>query len=398
MKKRSGMPFIHRRRLLLAALLFPLLLLARPADAAGQTRADSAAILLATATRIGNDGRGEVAEALYDYILQRFGDTPAAERVRALRAVSPVVGRVGRIELQVWGTLYGAWLGIAVPLVFSADQPEPYGLGLLLGAPAGFFAARAYGGSRPLTEGQARAITWGGTWGTWQGLGWAAVFDIGIDTRQECFSDPPDCMDVEEGDATEENVAAAVAGGLAGIAVGTILSRKPISQGLATTVTYGSLWGTWIGLALGVITEGDDGDTDDRLLTFTLLGGDAGLITAAVFGPRLAISRNRVRLISLAGLVGGLAGGGLDLLVQPDDIEVAVGIPLATSLAGLIFGAYATRSFDDGGDGAASGALIDLRGGEWRVDVPLPMPAATRDPRTGRIHAAVHVPLIQARF
>ena len=47
------------------------------------------------------------------------------------------------------------------------------------------------------------------------------------------------------------------------------------------------------------------------------------------------MSRNRTRLVSIAGVIGGLAGAGLDLIVQPDNEKVAIGIPLAGSIAGL---------------------------------------------------------------
>jgi hypothetical protein len=389
------------RRFLLAALLIPTILAWKPADAAAQTRSDSAAVLLATAIRFANEGRGEVAEALHNFILERFGDTPAAARVRELRVRSPVSSRPGRTELMVWGTMYGAWLGVAVPLIADADSPEPYGIGLLLGAPVGFFASRAYGRSRTITDGQARAITLGGTWGTWQGLGWAIALDIGTDTEQVCIPDLP-CFDTETGNPIEERVTAAVVGGLAGILAGALISRKPISPGLASTVNFGALWGTWVGLAGGLIVDieddPDETNDDDQKLIWTLIGGNAGLLTTAILAPRWQLSRNRARLISLAGLIGGLAGGGIDLLVQPDDTDVAVAIPLATSLAGLVFGAYATRTFDDGSDGGPGGVLLDVRAGHLSLDVPAPLPTFVRDDRTGKSHPALHIPVLRARF
>jgi len=386
------------RRLLLAALLIPTILACKPGDAAAQTRSDSAAVLLATAIRFANEGRGEVAEALHSYILERFGDTPAAARIREQRVRSPVGSRPGRTELMVWGTTYGAWLGGAVPLIADADSPEPYGLGLLLGAPVGFFASRAYGRSRTITDGQARAITFGGTWGTWQGLGWAIALDVGTDTERVC-PDFQQCYDIETGDPIEERVTAAVIGGLAGIVTGALISRKPISAGVASTVNLGALWGTWVGFASGLIVDIEDGaEDDDQKLIWTLIGGNAGLLATAILAPRWQLSRNRARLISVAGLIGGLAGGGIDLLLQPDDSDVAIAIPLATSLAGLVVGAYATRDFDAGGDGGAGGVLLDVRAGGLHLDMPAPLPTLLRDARTGKSHPALYIPLLRARF
>lgn len=370
--------------------------MAAPTAAEAQSRADSAAILLSAASRFGNEGRSDVAEALYEMILQRFGDTPAAERVRQLRAASPFASRAGHTELQVWSTLYGAWLGVAVPLMLDADGPEPYGLGLLLGAPSGFLLSRAWLRGRALGEGQARAITFGGTWGTWQGFGWAEVSDLGIRTERVCPipDSPSECFDVESGSATEERVAAAVAGGLAGIVTGALLARKPISNGLAATVNYGALWGSWFGVAGGVLADLDG----DDLLAATLIGGNAGLLTTAILGPRWRLSRNRARLISLGGLVGGLAGGGVDLLLRVDDEKVAIGIPLATSIAGLALAARFSRGFDtEGGDGGAN-ALLELDRGTWTADLPPVLPVIGRRAGRGEVRFGVYVPIVRAAF
>jgi hypothetical protein len=391
-----------RRSLLSLALAFTAAAagLALPAPAAAQTRADSAAVLLDAARRFEAQGRNEVADALFDLILERFRDTAAAGEVRRLRSAMPAgrASRGGRVELQVWGTLYGLWLGVAVPLMLGADDPEPYGIGLLVGGPLGFLASRAYANSRSLSEGQARAITLAGTWGTWQGFGWAQVLDLGIRNERVCPGIGP-CYDQETGDTAEELTAAAVGGGMAGIVIGALISRRNVPTGLAATVNYGSLWGSWIGLAAGILGDAEG----DALLAAALIGGNAGLATTAVLGPRWNFSRNRARLISLAGLVGGLAGAGIDLLVQPDDEKVAVGIPLATSLAGLAFGVPATRAHDrppagpGGGDDGAALLRID-RSGPLQLDVPRPAPALLPDRRGRPRIPAISLTLLHARF
>jgi hypothetical protein len=90
------------------------------------------------------------------------------------------------------------------------------------------------------------------------------------------------------------------------------------------------------------------------------------------------VSRSRARLVSIAGVLGGLAGGGIDLILQPDDEKVAVGIPLAGSVLGLVIGAAATRedvatrvgSLDDG----AGDALLGVRNGRLALGTPVPTP------------------------
>lgn len=384
----------------------------RPAPQPAQvTRADTAAILLAASRDFQAEGMSQVAEALLQYLSERYPDTPAgATALEALRGLPAATSsQSSRVELQVWSTLYGLWLGVAIPAALGADGSEPYGLGLLVGGPGGFLAGRALAKSRPMSEGQVRAITFGGTWGTWQGFGWAEVLDIG---EKEVCDGPGFCY-VDESNA-EEIIASMIVGGLAGIATGAVLSRKPISAGTATTVNFGGFWGTWFGVAGSVLAdlEGDD------LLAGTLVGGNAGILATALMAPGWDLSRNRARLISIAGVMGGLAGGGLDLLIQPDDEKVAIGIPLATSIAGLALGATLTRdrdrrasgSDDDGRHAAAGGesttsppaegVLLHYAGGRLGVGVPAPFPTlmAVEGPRGSSWKPGWGVTLFRAAF
>jgi hypothetical protein len=334
-------------------------------------------VLFQTARDFESRERWDVAEPLYRLILERYASTPAAALARERLAAPPdeVVYGSGRVEAQVWMTLYGAWLGVAVPGAFGADEPEAYGTGLLLGGPAGFLAGRALANALDLTEGQARAITLGGTWGTWQGWGWREVLELG--TEEVCDRDPfgPGEFCYEAEDASEEQFAAMIVGGLAGVAGGAMFSGRDITPGTGTLVNFASLWGSWFGFAGGVLGDLED----DGLLASTLIGGDVGLATAALLAPRWNVSRNRARLISIAGVLGGLAGGGIDLIAQPDNEKVAVAIPLAGSLLGLVLGTVATREGDaarigPSGPGGDDGALLGLRDGRLDLGTPVPVP------------------------
>lgn len=393
----AGWRFIVSAAVLAFVFLFP------QDRAEAQTAADSAAVLLEAAERFEGRGRTDVADALRGMILERFPGTFAAAEVRRLREVRPVVAedRSGAVELRVWSTLYGAWLGIAIPMIADADGPEAHGIGLLLGAPAGFFAARAYGRSRPLSEGQARAITWGGTWGTWQGFGWAKVLDLGVETVRECPDPAIPCYDLRVDNGTQETVGAMVAGGLTGIIVGGVLSRKPIPASQATIVNFGSLWGTWFGFTGSYLADLED----DALLAGTLVGGNAGLVASALLGPGWNLSQSRARLISIAGVAGGLAGGGVDLIIQPENGKVGVAIPLAGSIAGLTLGALLTRPDPVRAAGPdespeTAGALLRRDAGEWSFDLPTPVPTFVRDERAGDgvLRPAVTLRLLDARF
>ena len=356
--------------LLGTVLIVPVL---RPAPARAQvTAADSAAVILETARLFQSEDRWEVAEALYRLIVDRYGATTAAAEARVRLAAPPALVAYGdgTVELTVWMTLYGAALGVAVPGAFGADTPEPYGVGLLTGGPAGFFAGRTLARSRDLTEGQARAITLGGTWGAWQGFGWREVFDLGVDQRCDSAFGGEFCYDVE--DDVEEAFAATVLGSLAGIATGALFSGRDITPGTATAVNFASLWGTWFGVAGGVLIDLED----DDLLAATLIGGDAALLAAALMAPGWNVTRSRARLVSIAGVLGGLAGAGVDLLVQPDSEKAAIAIPLLGSVAGLALGVVSTRNSSAPAvlEAAADGSLIRYDDGGLRLGLPTLVP------------------------
>ncbi|WP_423926031.1 tetratricopeptide repeat protein [Candidatus Palauibacter sp.] len=374
--------------------------LAVPTSAVAQvTAADSAAVLVATAGDFEARGELEVARALYEEVVRRYPDTPGAERARArLAGLAPATtpqDRRGDTEFRVWSTLYGLWLGVAVPSLADAHGSEPYGVGLLLGGPAGYLAGRAFSRSRSLSVGQARTITWAGTWGVWQGLGWAHALDLRA--RRGCDYCGPDENAV---------VATALAGGLAGILTGTLLSRGEVTEGTAASTYLGSLWGTWFGLAGAGVLDLDD----TAVWTSTLLVGNAGLLAGALAGSKLDLSSRRAHMISLGGLIGGFGGIGIVLIAEPSSSSSGdFAIPLAASLVGLGLGALLTRDREGApgeGSGAApaasgllAGALLTRSGNKLAVGLPMPFATTVRDPeRSGRRHTAWNVPLLAVRF
>ena len=266
--------------------LFWIAVAAPTSDLSAQvSAADSASVLLGAASHFEIEGRRGVAAAIYEHLLERFPETPAAvEARRLLEAVRAAGGEdegSGRVELQVWATLFGLWSGIALPAALGADGPEAYGVGLLVGGPVGLLVARAAMRSRSFSEGQTRAVTWGGTWGTWQGLGWYEVLDWG--EREVCTGGV--CYLVDEGD--EERFASMLVGGLAGVATGAVFARGDVASGVASGAHYGSLWGTWLGVAGSVLLDLDEGD---QPWTMTLLAGNAGLVGGALLA-RSALPR-----------------------------------------------------------------------------------------------------------
>lgn len=373
---------------------------ARPA--VGQaTGADTAAVLLGTAQRLQEEGHPPLARAILRLIVRAYPGTPAADdaqgQLTALRRSSDSTS--GRVELIVWGTTYGAWLGFALPAALGADSPEPYGAGLLAGTPLGFFGARTFGRAHPISLGQARILRFATMWGSWQGVGWQQALNIGRRTWSFCDPYTDYCYTIER-QSDRAPVTMALVGSLAGLGAGVALARSVnISPGTAAMIEFSGYWATWYGVASGVLFAWED----DRLLTLALVSGDAGVLAASLIAPGLDVSVGRARLISVTGLVGALAGLGLDLLLDVQDDKTAIAIPMAASLAGLGLGVAWTKNYDTRASDESPGpnALLNLRPGRAGLGVPTPIPAVLTTGFNGsrmRRELGVKVPLLQATF
>jgi hypothetical protein len=384
----------HANVLSRVALVLGLMTSGLPTQVVSQiTPADSAAVLLDAARLLEARGRLEAAEALYQLLVERYGDTTsgAAARDRLSGRTGQRLGQSSRTEMQVWATTFGLWLGVAVPAAFGANDSPPYGVGLLLGGPAGLLAGRALARSA-LGPGQTRAITFGGTWGTWQGFGLAEVLDLGEDLACDldfCYADS----------GTEERFAAMVVGGVAGVVAGSLIARRPVGHAVATAANHGALWGTWLGFASATLA---DVEGDDQLLA-TLVAGNAGLVLGAWAADRSGWSRNRIRMVSVGGVIGGLGGLGVDLIAQGESEKTAVGIALAGSLVGLAIAAGTTGGMDSslrGDNGEGGAALLNIGDGHIRLGAPLPLPTVVPVDGGGarQWRPALSVPLLRATF
>ena len=386
-----------RSSLLVVTALLVLLCAHTPAAAQQPiTRADSADVLVGTAERLHANGSEVLAEALAALVRRRYADTPAAARADLLLATlrANASSGAGRIGLVAYSTIYGAWLGVAVPIMFEADRPQAYGLGLLTGAPLGFFGGRWFARDRSISGGDAGLIAWSGVWGTWQGGGWMGV----LGDRTECSGDVCYAVDADAPDV----VGATVIGGLLGtVAAAWVADRVDVSGGTATMISWSSLWGTGAGLVASVLADLDG----DEVLAAALIGGDAGFATAAALGPHWDMSTGRAWLVNAAGVMGGAIGGGVDLLIQPDNDDVAILIPAIGAAAGLGLGAWLTRDMDEGRMREGSireapdhGALLGLRNGDWDVALPIPTPILLQMDGAPEPEPGLRVQLIDARF
>jgi hypothetical protein len=405
---------IWMRRALMLAVLLGAGLVADVRPVRAQAAADTAAVLLDVAAGLEREGRAQLAGAIYNLILERYPNSAAAQEVKRRRSTAtlPVthMDRGGRAELIVFGTLYGLWLGVAVPASLGSEEPAIYGLGLLAGGPGGFIAARNYAEKSLRGEGHARAITFGGAWGTWQAFGWREVLDLGEKPYTYCAEYSPitnECLrEAEAGTEIDEKVVFRymLLGGLTGIVAGDLIGKKNrITPGDATTTSLGALWGSWYGFASGVMLGSldDDGvDDGDEQLAWILAGGDAGLVASALMARKWDWTREQARLISIAG-VAGLAGGlGVDLLVQSENERVNIGIPMVTSIIGLVVGtkwASDRGPGDAGEDGGSGDALLNVERGKLGLSTPMPSPMMLRNEQ-GRRVPGLAIPILNASF
>lgn len=349
------------------------------------TRADSAAILLNAAQQLEAGGQRVAANAVLAFIVRNYGDTPSAATARHdLAGRSSEAEGGGRVELVAWTTLYGAWLGVAVPAALSVNSAELYGLGLLVGGPAGFTAAQSIATSRHVTLGEARAMTFGFRWGSSQALGWLSELTDDV--------------------STETAFTTLVLGGVGGMALGGAVAHgRRLTAGQVAFAAQGYYWGTYYAATLCAIL-----DIDTRTASYVLAGGDIGMIAAGLAAPE-GITAGRAWLTSALGITGMLGGWGLDLIVQPEGEDLILGIPMVASAVGLVIGsrvaAEMARQRPEAGDapGAAAlpSALLDVGASGLRVGLPAPSPRLVPVGERGfrRLYRpAVAVPLVRVAF
>ncbi|MBI5869196.1 MAG: hypothetical protein HZB43_13065 [candidate division Zixibacteria bacterium] len=288
-------------------------------------------------------GRYDVSHALVSDLLSEYPGTPVANDAatvqaditrlsqtrRALFLPGGLLDQSGRTDVLVFSGYYGVWAGIAIPVCLNSHSSEVYALGLLTGAPGALLLTSRLTRDAELGRGRASVITLGGHLGTWQGLGWGGV--SGWDERGV--------------------VAAGLVGGLVGITGATLWTRDVyITEGHGSLMSSSMNWGAWFGLTTAVVA----GLEDDNVLRAALIGSDVLVVTAGIAARNVHMSRGRVRLISLMGLVGTVAGFGLDALVNVDDGKVVMAVAGLGSVTGLLLGARITRDYDAGKDLASA--------------------------------------------
>jgi hypothetical protein len=105
-------------------------------------------------------------------------------------------------------------------------------------------------------------------------------------------------------------------------------------------------WGAWLG-AVGAAAAGAD-----DVLPASLVGSDALLVATAAAARDTGMTKKRVRLMNLGGVMGASAGMGLCVLAHVDDEKAAAGVVGLFSLIGA--GVAVTKSQGEPGVQSAS--------------------------------------------
>ena len=234
------------------------------------------------------------------------------------------IDQSGRVGTVVFSTLYSTWLGIGTArLADETDNAKSIATGMMIGAPTGLLTSLIVTQNAKLTRGQSALINFSGSWGTWQGLGWAIL--------------------ISEDDGEKPLISSTMIGGLSGLIATSALTRKiDPSLGDMAIINYGALWGTWLSMAAGRVVRLADGD---ELLAWTLIGGNIGTIAMASLSSEIDITPARAHWINLGGVVGTMVASGVVMIMAESDIseKTAFATLMIGGIAGLIVGVSNTR-------------------------------------------------------
>ncbi len=256
------------------------------------------------------------------------GDTAAGARelmalAKALQIQTGNTGKnSGRTELVAFSTLYGIWAGIATSIILELDEGAL--LTTFLTGGGGLATSLLLTRGKDVTDGEAALVSTLGTWGTWNGVALAIIFDV---------DDPNDVLRI------------ALTAGVAGISGAVLLNQKlSLSAGDVALVSTGGTWGTFLA-GMGLLITNADLSSEGFAGTL-LVGSDAGLVAGALLAQNLEVSRGRMRLIDLSGALGALLAGGVMALGDASDSQL-IGTGLSVgAIGGLALGTYLSADWD----------------------------------------------------
>jgi hypothetical protein len=250
-------------------------------------------------------------------------------------------------ELALFQTLHGLALGIEVCVAMKCREPEPYlGLSLAGGVAGAVVSLRLIG---PVTSGQRALFNSGTMWGAFNAL-----------TAMMAFT-----PDDEAGFAV-----GLIAGQTAGLFAGALLFNKRPTAGQVGLATSGGQWAAVL-MGLSLMAATTDPSIGELGLSL-LVAADVGLAMGAYIGRlRPDISRAQTFAIDAGGIVGGVAGGGLGVMLSGHVEDRTTAAMAALGVAGgLAAATYFTRDWGDSEDDEHSGGKRGDQRGPHTVIMP----------------------------
>ena len=166
----------------------------------------------------------------------------------------------GKAELLSSTTIFGIGYGFGIPFVLGADETETYMLCGLLGSGIGYFAGNLISNSQDYTVGDASVFSNCGLLGAYV----PTVINVITETNEP-----------------EPVVATAILGSALGMYIGDRLVKgKDFTKSQGTFITIGTFAGGLLGGALGLLIEGNDLNSDGKLVSLFSSFGAVGGFTA----------------------------------------------------------------------------------------------------------------------
>jgi len=363
-----------------------------PGAAEGQMDADVFLQVRGRATGIyrgATDDAGQIVETaadtaeemLRDAAAHGFGSSPPASGPdgSGFGPVAPPADN-GVIDLTISETLQGIAVAYLVCMSFDIRDWRIIGPTLLMGGSTGLAAALLADYYLPIGMADAEIVAGGGWWGILEGALLAKTLGAGDITGLAPWS---------------------LLGWSLGLGTGiTLAATLDLTTGDAALVNSAAAWGTFAGAVVAGTILGRDIFTTDTDYDYAIpfAGLNAGLVSGIVASLFADVSRGRMALIDLSGMLGVLLGASLGtplIFESPDENDKRwySAIMLASAGTGLALGALLTSGLDDDDNAAAAAAAMVEVEPSGNVSFHLPVPRPWFDPHPTHSATAGHLGL-----
>lgn len=362
-----------------------------PGAAEGQIDADVFLQVRGRATGIyrgATDDAGEIADTAADTAEEMLRDAAAHGFGSSAPAPGPGDGGFGPvappaddgvIDLTISETLQGIAVAYLACMSFDIQDWRIIGPTLLMGGGTGLAAALLADYYLPIGMADAELVAGGGWWGILEGVLLAKTLGAGDMTGLAPWS---------------------LLGWSLGLGTGiTLAATLDLTTGDVALTNSATAWGTFAGAVIAGTILGRDIFTTDTDYDYAIpfAGLNAGLVSGIVASLFVDVSRGRMALIDLSGVLGVLLGASLGtplIFESPDENDKRwySAIMLVSAGTGLTLGALLTAGMDEDDNAAAmaAAAVVEVEpSGDVSLHIPVPRPWF--DPRPTRSSPTGHL-------